>query len=189
VTNVKKINDTYLSVPEEVKLELAKMGIQLDMSEEDKPHFRGDKYCGVPPKNLDELDTSELAELMSAHISWTRYINGALSDAVVQLRCREDALSAIKQSIIKSKGKDCVEFDDDYLIANYNVLWWSAMKSYLESAETMCAQNYKVISRIVTLRGQDQEQNIRLNSVKSGTTDESRTNKRKPRPWLTDNND
>jgi hypothetical protein len=185
--NAKTINQLYTSVPQEVKTALIGMGISIEMSEQEKPTFNSEPYCGVLPTNLDDLETSEIVELMSAHIVWTRYVNGLLSDATVQLRCREDALSAIKQSVIKSKGKDVFEYDADYLDANHSVLWYSALKTYLETASDMCSTNYKVLSRVITLKGQDQEQNIRLNSAKNGASNASRSGRH--RPWVVDPED
>jgi hypothetical protein len=175
---IKQINDVYLSIPDDVKTALIGMGVPVNPIE-DSISFNGEPYCGILPKSLDDLDTSDIVSLMSAHIAWTRYINGLLSDAIVQLKCREDALSAIKATLIKTKGKDSVEFDQDYIKANSSVLWWSTMKIYLESASDMCAQHYKVLSRVVTLRGQDQEQVIRVNTAARG----NESTRRRPRPW------
>lgn len=180
------INNTYQSIPDDVKASLELSGIRAEY-ESAKPTFNGEAYTGIIPENLDQLDTAEIAELMTAHIAWTRYVNGALSDATAKLKCFEDTLSAIKAVVVKAKGKDSFEFDEDYITANYNVLWWSTTKTYLESVNTSCSNNYKVISRIVTLRGIDQEQTIRVNSVKNGSATNAQA--RRPRPWLSDTED
>jgi hypothetical protein len=183
---VKDIIQTYKSIPDDVKSFLELSGIKVE-DESAKPTFNGSAYNGSIPNNLDSLDTGEIAELMAAHISWTRYVNGALSDAIAKLKCYEEALSAVKSYIIKHKGKDSLEFDEDYISANYNVTWWSTTKTYLESVSSACSHNYKVISRVITLRGIDHEQNVRASSVKKGF--ENGRQSRRSSSWVSNSED
>ncbi len=168
----------YENIPFSSKARLALLGINTEVSEEELPNVNDEPYRGVLPEDLDSLSTSDISNIMSAHIIWTRYVQGLLSDATVKLNCASQILSAVKSALIKEVGKDSFEFNDDYMKAMCSYQECSAMKTYLESAQNMCTQNYKVLSRVITLRGQDADTTSRLNNIQAGFS-----NVKGSRPW------
>lgn len=171
---VKKIYEMYENIPFSTKARLALAGINTEVYEEELPDVNSEPYRGVLPKDLDSLSISDISDLMSAHVIWTRYVQGLLSDATVKLNCSQQILNSVKSALIKEVGKDSYEFNEDYLKAMCSYQEASAVKTYLESAQSMCNQNYKVLSRLITLRGQDQDTSSRLSNIqRSGNV----------RPW------
>lgn len=175
---IKKIYDAYENIPFSSKARLALLGINTEVSEDELPSVNDEPYRGVLPEDLDSLSTSDISNMMSAHIIWTRYVQGLLSDATVKLNCSSQILSAVKSALIKEVGKDTYEFNEEYMKAMCSYQECSAIKTYLESAEKMCTQNYKVLSRVITLRGQDSDTTSRLNNIQAGFS-----NAKGSRPW------
>ena len=78
---IKKIYDAYENIPFSSKARLALLGINTEVSEDELPNVNDEPYRGVLPEDLDSLSTSDISNMMSAHIIWTRYVQGLLSDA------------------------------------------------------------------------------------------------------------
>lgn len=123
-------------------------------------------YSGEVPDNLDSLDNRELMELMSLHAGWTRYINAQLSDAQAQVTIHKKWEKAIAAAIEKER-KGTVEDDKRYLEVAANLLFWEVMVTYIEALKSDASHDYKTISRIITVRGLDVDQQGRIANVGS----------------------
>ena len=157
----------YESVPTEVSACLSDMGVEL--SDSPRQIMYGElPYNGTLPRDYYTFSNDQLAELMSVHNEWTRYVQGLLAHVENMFRIATEKRAAAKSAIIKQRSKEVVECDRRYIIANQEYSHWRSVKTILEAADRGNSGVYQTLSRTITLRGQDQEQSSRQNSVSRG---------------------
>jgi len=166
-----EIEDAYSQTASEARSSLEEMGIRVpDCPMNDRPSLRdGEFYSGQLPSNLDELSNSEIVEVMAKHLEWIRYINGHLADSQVKKKIAARKVKAVESSVATTRGKDAVDSDRRCLQASaFDLSLHDARLTYLEAIKANAAQDYKTLSRIITIRGLDQEAQMRINSVQKG---------------------
>lgn len=168
--SVTQIGDAYGSIVDEARAELARMGIRVtDDADLDRPRFKtGEFYEGQIPENLDSLSNDELTEIMSLHAEWTRYINGAISEAQARRVVAQQKEKAVRASITAERGKDKYESDRRYINVAAELTYAEVMLTYLEAIKSTATNDYRVISRVITLRGQDADIQGRVANVQRG---------------------
>lgn len=160
-----EIEETYSRVAGAALLDLESKGLRVRNTPADRP-VRSDHsyYSGEVPDNLDTLDNRELMELMSLHAGWTRYINAQLSEAESQIKVHKKWVTALYSAIEKER-KGTVEDDKRYLAVSSNLLYWEVMVTYIDALKGDAGHDYKTISRIITVRGLDIDQQGRIGHV------------------------
>jgi len=168
--SVTQITDAYGNIVSDARAQLSRMGIRVTNDENtDRPRFRdGQFYDGQIPANLDHLSNDELTEIMSLHAEWTRYINGAISEAMAQRVVAQQKEKAVRASITAERGKDKYESDRRYISVAAELTYAEVMLTYLEAIKSTATNDYRVISRVITLRGQDADIQGRVNNVQRG---------------------
>jgi hypothetical protein len=159
-----QITEQYKQLHDASLMSLLEAGIRV---EESLPlRNSGNTYHGEVPDELDQLTTAEIAELMSLHLGWTKYINSKLAESEAQVKTHkvwlEGMRSALKRANIR---EDHIESDVRYMEISSNQLFWEIKKMYLESLRNSASVDYKTISRQITLRGLDQDQHSRINTL------------------------
>jgi len=157
----------YEGVTEKVSAHLMSLGIALYESDA-LPSYMGTVYNGILPADLDVLTYNELAALMSAHMEWTRYVQAHLTRVQSEVLVLTEQLGAIKSAITKQRGKEALESDRRYIGVNVAFAEMRALQLHLEAADRMNTKSYTTLSRVVTVRGQDQETATRVNNIERG---------------------
>jgi hypothetical protein len=157
----------YEGVTEKVANHLDALGITLYESD-DLPSYLGGAYNGILPGDLDVLTYNELAALMSAHMEWTRYVQAHLTRVQSEVLVLGEQISAIKSAIVRQRGKESLESDRRYIAVNVALAEMRALQMHLEAADRMNTKSYTTLSRVVTVRGQDQETSARVNNIERG---------------------
>lgn len=161
-----EIGDIYSKVSGTALIDLESKGLRVRNNPDSDRPVKNDSsyYNGEVPDNLDTLDNRELMELMSLHAGWTRYINAQLSEAESQVKVHKKWERALCAAIEKER-KGTVEDDRRYLSVASNLLYWEVMVTYIEALKGDAAHDYKTISRIITVRGLDVDQQGRIANV------------------------
>ncbi len=123
-------------------------------------------YNGEVPSNLDELDNRELTEIMSLHAGWTRYINAQLAEAEAQVKVHKRWEKALSAALEREKVPS-VDDDKRYIAVTSDLLYWEVILTYLEALKSDASNDYKTISRIITVRGLDAETQGRVAAIKN----------------------
>lgn len=164
-----KIAETYDPVPSSARATLEERGFRVpDDVSRDRPHYDGAHYDGTLPRNLDQLPNDDVVELMAVHAEWMRYVNGSIAEAQAHRTAVAKKEKAMRASIIKERGKDAVESDVRYIDSGAELAYWDTILGYLEAIRSNASNDYKILSRIVTVRGQDLEMGNRVNNVRHG---------------------
>lgn len=135
-----------------------------------RPRYNGHEYDGSMPENMDELSYDEIANLMRANAEWTRYLLGHMTQVQVELKIVEQQISAVKSSITRTRGKEYVDSDLRYIELNVQQTTLKCLATAFEAAHQIAKDAYKVLSRQVTIRGQDQERERRNDNFERGRT-------------------
>lgn len=157
----------YEGVVDKVGAYVTSLGIAL-YTDDALPAFMGNVYNGILPPDLDTLTYTELASLMSAHMEWTRYVQAHLTRVQSDVLVLTEQLGAIKSAVTRQRGKDSIESDRRYIAVNVALAEMRALLLHLEAADRMNTKSYTTLSRVVTVRGQDQETAVRVNSIERG---------------------
>jgi hypothetical protein len=162
-----QINDAFNDVASSARIDLAKRGLHVpDDPDTDRPKLRnGTLYDGRIPTDLDQLPNDDVVELLAVHAQWVAYVNGSLSDAQAKRSAVVKKEKAIKASIVAERGKDKVDADRRYVEVSSELAYWDAMLCYLEGIKSTASNDYKTISRTVTVRGQDHDMHTRHNNI------------------------
>lgn len=164
-----KIAEAYDPVPASARALIEQKGFRIpDDASRDRPVYAGAHYDGTLPKDLDQLPNDEVVELMVVHAEWMRYINGSIAEATANKTAVAKKEKAIRSSIIKERGKDHVDSDVRYIEVGADLAYWDTIVSYLEAIKTNASNDYKILSRIVTVRGQDLEMSGRAHNIRHG---------------------
>lgn len=162
-----QINDAFSDLASDARAALASRGLRVcDDSELDRPRMRGGElYDGRIPPHLDQLPNDEVVELLAVHAQWVAYVNGSLSDASAHRTAVVKKEKAVKAAIIAERGKDKVDADRRYIEVSSELAYWDAMLCYLEGIKSTASNDYKTLSRTVTVRGQDMDMHSRHNNA------------------------
>ena len=165
-----QINDAFKSVAYEARRALESKGLRVcDHTELDRPRFRsGEVYDGRLPRDLDQLPNDDVVELLAVHAQWVAYVNGYMSEVSAQRVAVVKKEKAIKAAIVSERGKDKVDSDRRYIEVASELAHWDATLCYLEGIKSTASNDYKTLSRTVTVRGQDMDMNSRHNSAQRG---------------------
>ena len=159
--------EAYDGVRENVSAHLQKVGLDLNALST-KPLLDGHEYDGTLPDNFEDLDYNGLTQLMAANVEWSRYLLGHLTQVEIEIKILQNQLSSVKSSIVKKRGKDSVESDLRYIRLNTEYTTLLCLKQAFDTAIQIAKDVYKVLSRTVTVRGQDQERVQRGENVGRG---------------------
>ncbi|MGA1354398.1 MAG: hypothetical protein ACO32I_06455 [Candidatus Limnocylindrus sp.] len=173
-----KFDDAFTASPEDARVAydgvtskvdtyLTSLGITLYEGDQ-LPTYVGNLYNGILPPDLDVLTYTELAALMSAHMEWTRYVQAHLTRVQSDVLVLTEQLGAIKSAVTRQRGKDAIESDRRYIAVNVSLAEMRALLLHLEAADRMNTKSYTTLSRVVTVRGQDQDTATRVNSIERG---------------------
>lgn len=155
----------YNGITDRVANTLSDLGIR---TLTEQPHLMGDTYYGALPENMDELSYNQLSELMRANVEWNRYLNGHRTAVNSELNVAKQQQAAVKSAIIKQRGKECLECDTRYITLNVQICELEALCDALDMAIQGAKDAYKLLSRSVTIRGQDQERVARTDNFERG---------------------
>jgi hypothetical protein len=163
----------YAGVTDRVSDTLTSLGVSVTTTQ---PALHGQTYHGELPSNLDQLSYDQLSELMRANVEWNRYLNGHRTAVNNDLTVARQQLSAVKSAIVKQRGKDSLECDTRFININVEICELEALCAALDTAIQGAKDAYKLLSRSVTIRGQDQERVARTDNFERGwaTGDRSR---------------
>jgi hypothetical protein len=173
-----KFDDAFTASPEDARVAyeglvdkvdayVTSLGISLYVQDE-LPAFMGNVYNGILPSDMDMLTYTELASLMSAHMEWTRYVQAHLTRVQSDVLVLTEQLNAVKSAIVRQRGKDSLESDRRYISVNVALAEMRALLLHLEAADRMNTKSYTTLSRVVTVRGQDQDTAQRVHSIERG---------------------
>lgn len=157
--------DAYSGVTERVARTLDDLGVRTITQH---PRLGGEVYHGELPENMDELSYDDLSELMRANVQWNRYLNGHRTAVNSELNVAKQQQAAVKSAIIKQRGKDALECDTRYISLNVQICELEALCDALDMALQGAKDTYKLLSRSVTIRGQDQERVARTDNFERG---------------------
>lgn len=157
--------DAYAGITDRVSETLAELGVRTIT---DQPNLRGDIYYGELPENMDELSYDDLSDLMRANVEWNRYLNGHRTAVNSELSITKQQQAAVKSAIIKQRGKDSLECDTRYIVLNVQICELESLCAALDMAIQGAKDAYKLLSRSVTIRGQDQERVSRTDNFERG---------------------
>ena len=165
-----QINDAFKDVATQARASLMQRGLRVcDDVNDDRPRFRnGDIYDGRLPRDLDQLPNDEVVELLAVHAQWVAYVNGYMSEVSAQRTAVVKKEKAIKAAIIAERGKDKVDSDRRYIEVASELTHWDATLCYLEGIKSTASNDYKTLSRTVTVRGQDMDMHSRHNNAQRG---------------------
>lgn len=158
------IEQTYADVSSGVMRDLDRQGIYIP-ADPDRDRPRG--YEGEIPEDLDVLSNDDLANLMVRHQSWTAYLNGCASAAAASKKVAERALKGIKNEIELSRGKEYVYSDPRFIRADAALLYHELKVDIITDVLKNARNAYQLMSRLVALREQDQQQTTRRNVLTS----------------------
>lgn len=167
--------EAYNGVNERVSNTLSELGVQVITAQ---PNLRGNSYYGELPENLDELSYDALSELMRANVEWNRYLNGHRTAVNSELNVAKQQQTAVKSAIVKQRGKDSLECDTRYITLNVQICELEALCAALDMAIQGAKDTYKLLSRSVTIRGQDQERVARTDNFERGWATGQKSRKR-----------
>lgn len=163
------IDNAFRELPANARSTLEERGFRVpDDLEYDRPTYNNGYYDGTLPRNLDQLPNHEVVELMAVHAEWMRYVNGSVAEATAHKTMLAKKEKAIRASITKERGKEHVDSDVRYIEVSADVTYWDTILGYLEAIRANASNDYKILSRIVTVRGQDIEVSARVNNVRHG---------------------
>lgn len=167
----------YVGVTDRVAETLAGLGVRTII---DQPTLHRQAYHGELPENMDELSYDQLSELMRANVEWNRYLNGHRTAVNSELNVTKQQQAAVRSAIIKQRGKDALECDTRYITLNVQICELEALCDALDMAIQGAKDAYKLLSRSVTIRGQDQERLQRTDNLERGWATGDRSRKRGP---------
>ena len=127
-------------------------------------------YDGAIPENIEELGYDEISSLMRANTEWNRYLLGHLTSVQVEMKITQEQISAVKSSITKKRGKESVDSDLRYIQLNVELTTLKCLDMAFTTAIQNAKDAYKILSRLVTIRGQDSERERRNESLDRGYT-------------------
>lgn len=164
-----RINAAFGTIPSSARSMIEGKGFRVpDDVNRDRPVYGQQYYDGTLPRNLDQLPNDEVVELMAVHAEWMRYINGSIAEAQANRTAVAKKEKAVRASIIKERGKDSVDSDVRYIDVSADLAYWDTIVNYLEAIRSNASNDYKILSRIVTVRGQDMEMGARVSNVRHG---------------------
>lgn len=156
----------YEDIGGRVNETLANLGVVLEGST--PPSANGQPYDGSLPPNLDELSYDALSELMRANTEWSRYLQGHHTSITNDKRIAQQQLDAVKSAIIHQRGKDHLMCDVRYVEINVQVTELECLEAAFDAAIQNAKDVYRMLSRAVTIRGQDQERVTRSENLERG---------------------
>lgn len=168
--------EAYTGVTDRVTETLSELGVRAITNQ---PSLRGDDYHGELPENMDELSYDNLSELMRANVEWNRYLNGHRTAVNSELNVAKQQQAAVKSAIIKQRGKESLECDTRYIMLNVQICELEALCDALDMAIQGAKDTYKLLSRSVTIRGQDQERVARTDNFERGWATGQRSRSRR----------
>lgn len=157
--------DAYAGVADTVARALDQLGVDIVTA---PPTLCGEGYRGGLPNDLDSLSYDRLSELMRANTEWNRYLQGHRTVVTNELNVTKQQISAVRSAIIKQRGKECLECDVRYLSLNVELCELDALCAALNTAIQGAKDAYKLLSRLITIRGQDQERSQRVDNFERG---------------------
>ena len=157
--------DAYANIASNVANTLNALGVNITTNQ---PTLYGAEYQGSLPKNLDSLSYDQLAELMRANVEWNRYLQGHRTVVNNELSVTKQQLASVKSAIIKQRGKESLECDVRYLTLNVELCELDSLCAALDTAIQGAKDAYKLLSRLVSIRGQDQERAQRTDNFERG---------------------
>lgn len=164
IMDPEEIEATYADVSTGVIRELDRQGIYIPADpERDKPR----NYEGEIPEDLDVLSNDDLANLMVRHQAWTAYLNGCASAAAASKKVSERALKGIKNEIELQRGKEYVHSDPRFIRADAALLYHELKVDIIGDILKNARNAYQLMSRLVALREQDQQQTTRRSVLTS----------------------
>jgi hypothetical protein len=101
-------------------------------------------------------------------VEWARYLNGHRTAISNELVISKEQLKAVKAAIIRQCGKDGFECDIRYVNINVGITELDCLCAALDTALQGAKDSYKLLSRSVTIRGQDQERVQRNENLDRG---------------------
>lgn len=156
------IKASFDNVAQEARSELERKGLRVHDNNQDRPRMTdGSLYDGRLPANLDQVPNDEVVELLAVHAQWVAYVNGVLSDVSAKRSSLQKKEKAIKAAILAERGKDKVDADRRYIEVAQEMAYYDAMLCYIEGIKSTASNDYKTLSRTVTVRGQDMDMNVR----------------------------
>jgi hypothetical protein len=160
-------SEAYGGVTERIADTLGRLGIPTGAP---SPTCEGVPYSGSLPEDLDSLSYAALSNLMRANVEWNRYLHEhrtAISNEVI---IAKEQLKAVRAAIIQQRGKDSLECDLRYINHNVARAELECLCAVLDTALQGAKDTYKLLSRVVTVRGQDQERVTRNENFSRGYT-------------------
>ena len=159
--------EAYAGISDKVAEMLGNAGLSLD-NMTTQPYYGGVVYDGTIPENIEQLGYDEISALMRANTEWNRYLLGHLTAVQVEMKITQEQISAVKSSIAKKRGKDCVDSDLRYIQLNVELTTLKCLDMAFTTAIQNAKDAYKILSRLVTIRGQDSERERRNESLDRG---------------------
>lgn len=170
---MKKFSDAFVMSPDDITRALSRIEEKVKNTLNNiiggknmilkPPHFTGEI-----PQNIEMLSNSEIAMIMGENNAWVAYLRDQLSDIEIQISVCKEQESSVKSSLLRIMDKNLIASDARYVDVVENKLYFEALAKKVEIHLKRGDNNYKVLSRVITLRQNDEEKNRRHNSVQSG---------------------
>lgn len=132
------------------------------------PTCEGAPYSGALPEDLDSLTYTQLSDLMRANTDWNRYLNSHRTAISNEILIAKEQLKSVKAAIIVQRGKESLECDHRYIDHNVALAELECLRAILDMALQGAKDSYKLLSRVVTVRGQDQDRVQRSENFERG---------------------
>lgn len=157
--------DAYDGIADSVARTLHTLGVSVVTP---SPVLDGALYEGSLPEDLDEVSYDRLSQLMRCNVEWNRYLQGHRTTVNNELNVLKSQTSAVRSAIIKQRGKESLECDVRYLALSVELCELESLSAALDTAIQGAKDAYKLLSRLITIRGQDQERSHRVDNFERG---------------------
>ena len=170
--NMKKFSDAFVMSPEDINRAFStidkKVNNQLSNILGVNPMITQPSFSGQLPDNLELLSNHDIAQFMGLNNEWAAYLRDQHSELEVQMAIVKEKEAAIKSSLLRVMDKNLIPSDARYVDVIETKLYFDSLAKKVEIHLKRADNNYKVLSRIISLRQQDEEKSRRTNSVRSG---------------------
>ena len=169
---MKKFSDAFVMSPEDINRAFStidkKVNDRLSNILGVNPMITAPSFSGQLPDNLELLSNHEIAQFMGLNNEWAAYLRDQHSELEVQMAIVKEKEAAIKSSLLRVMDKSLIPSDARYVDVIETKLYFDSLAKKVEIHLKRADNNYKVLSRIISLRQQDEEKSRRTNSVRSG---------------------
>jgi hypothetical protein len=155
----------YNNVAQRSSSVLRDLGVSLVVQ---PPILNGEPYRGQLPDNLDILNNSELNNLLLLNVGYSKYLQTNRTQVSNELLVNKRKRASIRAAILKEGGKAHVDSDKRFINCDVEVCECECILAHIDTAVAAVKDAYKLLSRSVTIRGQELEASRAGNGWNSG---------------------